>query len=419
MASKAESTPSLIEVLRSQRMLLCVLLGFSSGLPLYVLVQLLPAWLRDAGVDLTTIGVLSLVSLPYTWKFLWAPLMDRFRPLPRMGRRRSWALLTQLALVVTIAGLSALDATTDISAIAVLAMMVAFWSASQDIVLDAHRREILSDAELGLGNSIFVNAYRLSSLVPGSLALILADRMPWSTVHLVVASFGLVGVLTTLWMPEPTLETPPPMRFQAAVVEPFRAFFSNGVRPAVLILLFMVLYKLGDSMATALATPFYLDLGFSKTDIGTVVKGASLWSSVVGGLLGGLWMVRLGINRALWVFGVVQLVSILGFAWLSEVGADRMWLFVVVSFEYLGVGLGTAAFVAFIARCTDQRYTAAQFALLTSLAGLPRSLANATAGAIIESVGYTSFFLLCFALAIPGMLMLPWVAPWRDPNASS
>ncbi|MFT4976775.1 MAG: PAT family beta-lactamase induction signal transducer AmpG [Myxococcota bacterium] len=394
-------------------MLLCLLLGFSSGLPLYVLIQLLPAWLRDAGVDLTTIGLMSLVSLPYTWKFLWAPLMDRLQPIPGLGRRRGWALLTQLALAAALAGLSLLDATDDISRIAALAAVVAFWSASQDIVLDAYRREILSDEELGLGNSLFVNAYRISSLVPGSLALILADQVPWSTVHLVVAGFMGVGLLTTLWMPEPALDAPPPRDFQSAVVAPFRAFFERGVKPAVLILLFMLLYKLGDSMATALATPFYLDLGFSKTDLGTVVKAASLWSSIFGGLVGGLLMVRIGINRALWIFGVVQMLSILGFAALSEIGPERWWLFAVVSFEYLGVGLGTAAFVAFIARSTDRRYTAAQLALLTSLTGLPRTFASSASGYLIENLGYTSFFLLCFALALPGMLMLPLVAPWN------
>lgn len=395
-------------------MLLCLRLGFSSGLPLYFLVQLLPAWLRDAGVDLATIGLISLVSLPYTWKFVWAPLMDRLQPIPGMGRRRGWALLTQLALALSLAAFSGMDAASDISSITAIAAVVAFWSASQDIVLDAYRREILSDAELGLGNSIFVNAYRLSSLVPGSLALILADRMPWSSVHLVVAAFMGVGVLTTLWMPEPKLSAPPPRDFQAAIVEPFRAFFARGVRPALAILAFMLLYKLGDSMATALATPFYLDLGFSKSDLGTVVKVASLAASVTGGLLGGLLMLRIGINRSLWLFGVVQILSILGFAALSEIGPDRQWLFFVVGFEYLGVGLGTAAFVAFIARSTDRRYTAAQLALLTSLTGLPRSLASASAGYIIEAVGYTAFFLLCFVVAIPGMVMLPWVAPWGD-----
>ena len=394
-------------------MLLCLLCGFSSGMPLYLILQLLPAWLRDAGVDLSTIGLLSLVTVPYTWKFLWAPLLDQAPPLLGLGRRRGWALLTQLALLLSMLGFSALSPAQHVEQIALLALWVAAFSASQDIALDAYRRELLPDAELGLGNSIFVNAYRLSSLVPGSLALILADHLPWALVHPIVAAFMGVGIVTTLLMPEPTVQGGPPRTLHESLIEPFKAFFaSRGVRDAAGVLLFMLLYKLGDSMATALATPFYLDVGFSKTDVGTVVKGASLWASIVGGVVGGLWMVRLGIHRSLWLFGVVQLVSILGFALLSEVGPSRAVLFAVVSFEYLGVGLGTAAFVAFIARSTDRRYTATQLALLTSMTALPRTFANATTGFVVEQVGYTAFFVLCFVLALPGMAMLPWVAPW-------
>ncbi len=411
------SSPSLWHVVFSRRMVLCLLTGFSSGLPLYVLYQLLPAWLRDEGVDLATIGLFSLIAFPYTWKFLWSPAMDRFVP-PFLGRRRGWALITQLALLAVLVAFGPLDPGSGTGPIAVVAGLVALFSASQDIVLDAYRRELLPDAELGLGNSLFVNAYRISSLVPGSLALILADHLPWSQVHLVVASFMGVGILTTLWMPEPADHVAAPRSFREAVAEPFREFFGRkGVGSALLILVFLLTYKLGDSMATALSTPFYLDLGFTKTEIGTVAKVAALWSSIVGGLLGGLLMVKIGIHRSLWIFGVVQLGSILGFAALSEIGPDLGALFFVVSFEYLGVGLGTAAFVAFIARSTDVRYTATQLALLTSLAGVPRTFANATTGFIVEAVGYTQFFLFCTALAIPGLILLRWVAPWGpDPE---
>lgn len=409
--------PSTWRAIFSRRMLLCLLTGFSSGLPLYVLYQQVPAWLRDEGVDLATIGLFSLVAFPYTWKFLWSPLMDRWSP--PLGRRRGWALLTQVLLLLALLALSAFDAGADTGRIAAVAGVVALFSASQDIVLDALRREILPDAELGLGNSVFVNAYRLSSLVPGSLALILADHLPWAQVTRIVAAFMLVGIATTLWMPEPQVQAPPPRSLRQAIVEPFTEFFTRqGLGPALLVLLFMLLYKLGDSMATALATPFYLDVGFTKTQVGTIAKAASLWSSIVGGLLGGLLMLRIGIRRALWVFGVVQLVSILGFAALAWSGPDPALLFGVVSFEYLGVGLGTAAFVAFIAANTNRAYTATQLALLTSLTGVPRTFANATTGYLVEAVGYGPFFLLCFAIALPGMLLLRWVAPWGpDPQA--
>ncbi len=296
------SAPSIWQVVLSQRMLLCLLTGFSSGLPLYVLYQLVPAWLRDEGVDLATIGLFSLIAFPYTWKFLWSPLMDRFVP-PFLGRRRGWALLTQIALLGALAAFGPLGPGSGTGQIAIVAALVALFSASQDIVLDAYRRELLPDAELGLGNSMFVNAYRISSLVPGSLALILADHLPWSQVHLVVAAFMAVGILTTLWMPEPAQQVAAPRSFKAAVVEPFREFFGRrGMGPALLLLAFLLTYKLGDSMATALSTPFYLDLGFTKTQIGTVAKVAALWSSVTGGLVGGVIMVKLGIHRSLWIF---------------------------------------------------------------------------------------------------------------------
>ena len=402
----------MLKAMASRRMLVCILCGFSSGMPLYVLYQLVPAWLRDQQIDLKTIGLFSLVSFPYTWKFMWSPMMDRYVP-PFLGRRRGWLLPVQIALLICLAAFGGIDPSENLQAVAAVAGITALFSASQDIVLDAHRRELLPDEELGLGNSFFVNAYRFSSLVPGSLALILADHLPWSQVHLVVAGFMSVGILSTLWMPEPEAARAP-ADFREAIAEPFREFFArNGMRQALGVLAFMLLYKLGDSMATALSTPFYLDLGFTKSEIGTVAKAAALWSSIAGGFIGGAAMLRIGINKALWVFGAVQLVSILGFAVLAEAGADSRILFAVVSFEYLGVGLGTAAFVAFIAKSTNRRYTATQFALLTSFSSLPRTFANASTGFIVEAVGYTSFFLLCTVIAIPGLAMLPWVAPWK------
>jgi PAT family beta-lactamase induction signal transducer AmpG len=392
-----------------------VFTGFSSGLPLWLLVNLLPAWLRTEGVDLVTIGFFTLVQLPYTWKFLWSPLVDRYA-LPLLGRRRGWMLLTQLLLLAAIPALGALDPKADVWNVVAMAAAVAFFSASQDIVLDAFRREILPEHELGLGTSIHVNAYRIASLVPGALALILADHLAWPTVFLITALFMLPGVAMTLLVAEPALVHGRPTTLREAVVEPFHEFITRtGWRAAVLVLAFIFLYKLGDSMATALATPFYLDMGFSKTDIGVVAKNAGLWTSLLGGILGGLWMVRIGINRALWLFGAVQVVAILGFAWLAYVHRpDRLLLAVVIAFEALGVGLGTVAFTAFIARATDPRYTATQFALFTSLAVVPRALVNASTGWIVERMGWLDFFLLCTVLALPGMALLLRVAPWRE-----
>jgi len=403
------------EALFNRRMLICIFTGFSSGLPLYLLLNLLPAWLRSEHVDLKSIGLFALVQLPFTWKFLWSPLLDRYA-FPVLGRRRGWMLITQVLLLVSIPMFGQLHPTLDLWTIAYLSAVVAFFSASQDIVLDAYRREILPDPELGLGNAIHVNAYRISSLVPGALSLVLADVLPWSAVFTITALFMLPGLAMTLVVDEPKLVRAGPRSLLDAVVLPFREFIArDGWKAALTVLLFIFLYKLGDSMATALATPFYLDMGFTKTDIGLIAKNAGLWASVIGGLLGGLWMVKMGINRGLWVFGVVQFVSILGFAWLAYVNRpDKLLLAGVIAFEALGVGLGTAAFVAYIARATDPRYTATQFALFTSLAAVPRTIVNATTGWIVERTGWFDFFILCTLLALPGMALLLRVAPWRQ-----
>lgn len=410
------SDKSWVELLFSRRMLICIFTGFSSGLPLYLLINLIPAWLKTEGVDIKTIGFFALIQFPYTWKFIWSPLIDRF-PVLGMGRRRGWMLVTQVALLTAIAGFGCFTPQLDTWSIAYLALGVAFFSASQDIVLDAFRREILDDEVLGLGNAVHVNAYRIAGLVPGSLSLILADHLPWSQVFLITALFMVPGLLLTVWVREPQLARAP-KTLREAVVEPFHEFISRqGWRSALLILSFIFFYKLGDSMATALATPFYMEMGFSKTEIGIIAKNVGLWASVIGGLLGGLWMIKLGINRALWLFGVVQLVSILGFVWLTGTGPDLVALALVIGFEALGVGLGTAAFTAFIARTTDPRYTATQFALFTSLAAVPRTFFNASTGYLVAQYGWSGFFWICTALAVPGMLLLFKVAPWREESS--
>ena len=419
MRPMSEAMPGVREALFNRRMLICIFTGFSSGMPLYLLINLVPAWLRSEGVDLRSIGLFALIQLPFTWKFLWAPFLDRYAP-PWLGRRRGWMLATQALLLASIPAFGALRPQLDLWTIAYLATTVALFAATQDIALDAYRRELLPDAELGLGNAIHVQAYRVSSLVPGALALVLADYFPWQTVFIVTALFMLPGIFNTLLVSEPTLARPAPRTLAEAVVEPFHEFITRaGWQRALLILAFIFFYKLGDSMATALATPFYLDLGFSKSEIGLIAKNAGLWASVMGGLLGGIWMLKVGINRGLWLFGTVQVVSILGFAWLAYVNEpNRALLAVVIAFEALGVGLGTAAFTAFIARATDRRYTATQFALFTSLAAIPRALVNASTGWLVEQTGWFVFFLLCTMLALPGMALLLKVAPWHEPVPS-
>jgi PAT family beta-lactamase induction signal transducer AmpG len=390
----------------------CIFTGLASGMPLYVLFQLVPAWLSDGGVSLVEIGLFSMIGIPYTCKFLWAPMMDRFVP-PFLGRRRGWMLITQVALLFSIGAMGMFEPAQSTQLIAGLAVAVAFFSASQDVVLDAYRREILADDELGLGSSIHVQAYRISGLVPGSLSLILADILPWSSVFWITAGFMSVGVVMSLVVSEPDTRLPPASGMRQALVAPFSEYLGRrGWSGLLLVLSFMFLYKLGDSMATALSMPFYLEMGFTKTQIGLVAKHAALWPSIFGGLAGGLIMLRIGINRALWMFGVIQVVSILGFAVLASAGPKLWLLATVISFEYLGVGMGTAAFTAFIARETSKTYAATQFALFTALAAVPRTLVNASTGVIVEKIGWVDFFLVCAVLALPGMLLLIWVAPW-------
>ncbi len=406
--------------LLNRRVLICIFTGFTSGLPLYILYQLVPAWLRTEGVGLKEIGLFALVGIPYTWKFLWSPLMDRFSP-PGFGRRRGWMLVTQVVLLFSVGVLGMVDPQHSIWAVAALAFVVALFSASQDVVIDAYRRELLPDRELGIGNAVHVQAYRISSLIPGSLSIFLGAHLPWSTVFWITAGFMLVGIGLSLVISEPPSAPSKAKGLRAVILEPFVEYVSRrGWRDVLLVLAFMFLYKLGDNMVTALATPFYIDLGFSLTEIAMVAKHAALWPAIIGGLLGGVLMIRLGINRSLWVFGVVQILSIFGFAILANAGAKLWLLAVVIAFEYLGVGLGTAAFTAFIARETSRTFAATQFALFTALAALPRTFANASTGYIVESVGYTQFFLICAMLAVPGMVLLFWVAPWRgDERATS
>jgi MFS transporter, PAT family, beta-lactamase induction signal transducer AmpG len=441
---QATADEPLLRRILNRRIIICAFTGFASGLPFFFLIQLVPGWLRSEGVDLKQIGLLALVQLPYVWKFVWSPLLDRYR-FPLLGRRRGWMLATQLSLLVSMVLVGHWQPATDLRTILWLAAIVAFFSATQDIVLDAYRRELLPDLELGLGNAVHIQTYRIAGLIPGSLAFVLADRLAWDWVITIVAFFMLIGVALTLFIREAIEQPVVPRTLREAIVDPFREFVSRrGLRYALLALAFMFFYKLGDSMATALSTPFYLDLGFSLTEIGLIAKNAALWPSIIGGLLGGVLMVRLGINRALWFFGVAQLLPILGFAVLAQLGANPWALAIVISLEYLGVGLGTAAFVGFIARETAPGLAATQFALFTALTALPRTLANATTGFLVEGnanatgdgaaatfmkilvalgvpvdgLGWTRFFVLCAVCAIPGMLLLFWVAPYAASKRS-
>ena len=402
---------ALLRAVLSWRMLVALLMGFASGLPLLLTGSVLQAWMTREGVDLGTIGLFALVGLPYTLKFLWAPLMDRFTPL-LLGRRRGWLLIIQLLLVLAIAGLGLTQPAAAPLLVALAALLVTFFSASQDIVIDAYRREALADDEQGLGAALYVNGYRIGMLLASGGGLILADFIAFSSVYLLMAGFMLLGMLTTLLAPEPATPAGVPSTLRAAVLEPFREYFQrNG---AWWILLFILLYKVGDIMASHMTIPFYLDLGFSKTEIGTVVKLFGFWATIAGGLLGGVLILRLGIYHALWSFGILQAVSTAGFALLAVMGGQLPLLAAVVAFENLSAGMGTAAFIGFMASLTDKRFTATQYALLTSLMGIPRVFVAAPTGYMADAMGWVAFFSFCALIALPGLLMLLRFRAWLE-----
>jgi len=332
-----------------------------------------------------------------------------------LGRRRSWMLITQLALIGFIGSLGYWQPGSQLQTITFIAAAVAVFSATQDIVLDAYRREILeTEGQLALGNTIHVQAYRVAGFIPGSLGLFLAGSVSWEINFTVMAAFMGVGVLLTLFIKEPKTLAPPPSNLWQATYLPFQEFFQRrALGPALAVLAFMVLYKLGDNMATALSTPFYIDAGFSTQQIAIIAKNAAFWPAIIGGFLGAIAIFRIGINRALWVFGVFQLITIFGFVWLSQAGNDPWVLAIVIAGEYLGAGLGTSAYVAYIARETSRMAVATQLALFTALASLPRVVSSSFSGLIVDNIGWTDFFYLSAMLAVPGMLLLYWVAPWN------
>jgi len=395
----------------SPKMLVAFLMGFSCGLPLLLTITLLQAWMKEEGVDLSVIGIMALVGLPYTFKFLWSPFLDRYK-LPFLGRRRGWLLVSQIALAFSIAGLGLTSPKDNPWIVAFAAFLLTFFSASQDIVVDAYRREDLSDEELGFGSSLYVNGYRLGMLMASGGGMIMADHMSFQSVYFIMALCIIPGIIVTLLAKEPQIENPPPKNIKEAVIDPLVEYFSR--EHAIWILCFILLYKIGDTMALAMTTPFYLDIGFTKTQIGSVVKLFGFWATIGGGLAGGIIMLKIGINRCLWIFGIFQALSILGFAALSSFAGNTIALAAVIAFENLSGGMGTTAYAAFMASITNKKFTATQYALLTSLMGIPRVIVAAPTGAMANYMGWQSFFIFCTVMAVPGLLILLKFAPWNS-----
>jgi len=396
-----------LEVFRSRRIAIVTLLGFSSGLPLALTGGTLQAWMTVTGVDLRTIGLFALVGLPYTLKFFWSPFMDRFVP-PWLGRRRGWIIITQLSLVLGISAMAFSSPQQAPLLLALLALTVAFTSASQDIVIDAYRTDVLREQERGVGAAVFVMGYRIALLVSGALALILSDHIGWRKTYLLMAAVMGMGILSTLFGPEPEEKAVPPGTMKEAVWGPMKDYFSRN--SAFWLLLLIILYKLGDAYAGALTTAFLIKgIGFSVSEVGTINKGLGFASLIVGAIFGGTLMVRLKLFRSLLFFGILQAVSNLSFMLLALAGKSYGILVFAVAFENLTGGMGTAAFVSLLMAMCNHRYTATQYALLSSLAALGRIFISPTSGFLVESIGWASFFFVTFLTALPGLGLLWWL----------
>ncbi|MBF0258335.1 MAG: AmpG family muropeptide MFS transporter [Desulfamplus sp.] len=385
----------------SRKMIVALIMGFSCGVPLLLTISVLQAWMKKEGVDLTMIGIFSLVGIPYTLKFLWAPVFDRFT-LPFLGRRKGWLILSQILLILSIGCMGFTSPSISPWMVAFTAFLVTFFSASQDIVVDAYRREDLSDEELGLGSSMYIYGYRAGMLLASGGGLILADHISFSMVYLIMGISLIPGMVAVILTPEPSQVKGQPATIAEAVVAPLKEYFSRD--GAIMILLFILFYKIGDTMASAMTTPFYLETEFTMTEIGAVVKIFGFWATLVGTFGGGILMLKLGINKSLWMFGILQALSTACFAWLAVVGHNIILLSGVIAFENITSGMGTAAYVAFMASMTDRRFTATQYALLSSLMGIPRVIAAAPTGFIAGHVGWAGFFIICTLIAVPGII---------------
>ena len=408
-----KATKSLLQVFQSRKMAALLLLGVSSGLPLFLTSKTLQAWMTVEGVNLAAIGLFSLVGLPYSLKFIWAPLLDRFT-LPFLGRRRGWLILIQCALLVAIAFMALQRPAQALQILAVNALAIAFLSATQDIAADAYRADVLEKREMGAGAAVFVLGYRIALLLTGSLALILADQVSWPSVYLLISAVMVIGIIGTVVAPEPKERDRPPASLADAVVLPFGEFFQRlGLLQGLLILLFIVLYKLGDALVNNMSTPFLLQTGFTQTDIGAIQGGMGLIATIVGALAGGAILSKIGINRSLWVFGGLQAVSNLAYFIQAQLGRDYRFMILTINIENFCAGLGTAAFVAFLMSLCNQRFSATQYALLSSLMAVSRDILVAPAGRLVEITGWPMFFIISILAAIPGLMLLPIFAPWN------
>lgn len=396
-----------MNAMTSRRIIAVLLLSFASGLPLSLTASTLQAWYTVSGVDLMTIGALSLVGLPYIWKFLWAPFFDRYFS-TYFGRRRGWIMFFQLGLVVTLAYIAVLNPAEKPWAVAVLALVIAFFSASQDIVIDAYRVDVLKPEERGLGSSVTAIGARLAMLVSGALALILAKEIGFRATYLIMALIMLFEILVTYWSPEPENHIEAPHTFIEAVVEPFKEFMSRHY--AIWLIVFIIIYKLCDAFALALNTTFLLrGVHFSLVDVGSIGKITGVIGTLLGSLVGGLYYKRLGLYRSLMYFGFLQMSSNLLFAALAAVGKNYTLMAFSMFGDYFCGGLSTVAFIAFLIGLCDRRFSAAQYALLSAVMAIGRVFVGPAAAAMVGHMGWVNFYIVTFFIGFPSLLLLWWL----------
>jgi PAT family beta-lactamase induction signal transducer AmpG len=406
------------------RILLIAVMGFSSGLPLLLTLSTLSYWLAKLGVSKTSIGLFAAVGAPYSFKFLWAPLLDQIRP-PVLGRRRGWAIAIQIALALAILAMGFTDPAVDPWWTALAAVAVAFLSASQDIVIDAYRIEILPEEEQGAGAAATQVGYRFGLLAAGAGAMWLSDYVSWPLVFISMAALMGVGVLAFLVAPEPATPARPAQesvaeRLRQGVVAPFVDFFQR--RGWYVILLFVLLYKFGEAFSGAMASPFYVELGFTGAEIAAVSKVFGVIATLVGTLAGGYLVARVGIMRCLFLGGVLQAAGLLLFAVLAVHGHEILWLTIAIGGDNFVSGLGSAAFVAYLSALCNLAFTATQYALLSSFMSFGRTLLSTGSGWLAVQLGWPLFFVASTGLAVPGLLLLLWlmqIYPTRATAAGS
>ncbi len=409
MPEKLTTAQSLRTAFRSWRLSAVSLLSFSSGLPLGLILTAIPFWMQQEGIDIKSIGLVTLAQAPYTFKFLWSPLMDRFAP--RRGRKRTWIAIGQVLLALSVAALALATRQPTVAAITFLSLLISFSSSTQDIAIDAYTVEVLRKEEQGLAVGARVALYRAAMYVSGAIIVTLGPKIGWAPVFVALGVLFLALLPVTALAPEPEVSPTPPPSLRAAVWEPFVSFFRHP--RALEIASFLFLYKLSNNVAEALVRPFLGQLGFDPIDVGVATGTVSLFATLGGTFLGGVLSSTWGVGRALWVFGIVQALAHGGYAVVAQVGLNRPIMYAAMTLETGAIGLGTGAFNVLLLRLTQRRFSATQYALFSSIFALGRTVAGPPAGVLIDALGWRDFFLLTIPMAIPGLLMLQRFVPWK------